>query len=195
LKRIGNLYRKICSLENLRLADRKACKGKAKQIGVIRHHLNRENNILELHEVLLKRLYRTSRYVNFTIYEPKEREISRLPYYPDRIVHHAIMNVLEKIFVSTFTADTYNCIKGRGIHKASYNLRRALVDVENTTYCLKLDIKKFYPNINHSILKQLLRRKFKDRDLLWLLNEIITSIDGGGCRLVTISHNILPIFT
>src|SRR5690606_3676735 len=76
-----------------------------------------------------------------------------------------------------FTADTYSCIKGRGIHKCSYNLRKALKD-ETSVYCLKLDVTKFYPSVDHDVLKSLLRKKFKDADLLWLLDEIIDSASG-----------------
>jgi retron-type reverse transcriptase len=88
------------------------------------------------------------------------------------------MNILEPIFVSTFTADTYSCIKNRGIHTALRNLKKALKDKNATTYCLKMDIRKFYPSIDHEVLKSLLRTKFKDTSLLWLLDEIIDSADG-----------------
>lgn len=124
------------------------------------------------------RVYKTSEYSTFTIFEPKERLVFRLPYFPDRISHHAIMNMLEDIFVRTFTADTYSCIKGRGIHGASFALRRGLKNKEETEFCLKLDITKFYPSVDHDILKTLLRRKIKDKDLLWLLDEIINSAPG-----------------
>jgi retron-type reverse transcriptase len=178
MKRINNLYEKIYSVDNLQLADDIARKGKLKQPGVLHHDKNRDENILILHEMLKNRTYKTSEYTTFTIYEPKERVIYRLPYFPDRITHHAVMNVLEPLFVSTFTTDTYSCIKGKGIHAAANAVKRALKDTDNTLYCLKLDIKKFYPNVDHEILKQLLRRKIKDTDLLWLLDEIIDSTDG-----------------
>ncbi len=143
------------------------------------HNRNKESNILDLHEMLKNKTYKTSAYTRFLIYEPKEREIFRLPYFPDRITHHAIMNVMEKIFMKTFTADTYSCIKGRGIHAAANAVRLALSnDPAGTEYCLKLDIKKFYPSIDHDILKSLIRRKIKDVDLLWLLDEIIDSAPG-----------------
>src|SRR5690606_24192648 len=142
------------------------------------HDRNREANIQALHEMLRHRAYKTSAYDTFTVFETKEREVYRLPYFPDRITHHAIMNVLEPIFVSVFTADTYSCIKGKGIHAASYAVKRALKDVQGTQYCLKLDIKKFYPSIDHWTLKTLLMRKFKDKNLLWLLFEIIDSAPG-----------------
>lgn len=178
MKRIGNLYHEIISLENLIIADGKAQKGKSKKYGVIRHNKNQEKNILDLHQMLKQKNYKTSAYDVFKVWEPKERDVYRLPYFPDRITHHAIMNVLEPIFVGVFTADSYSCIKGRGIHKASFNLRKALKNLEETKYCLKLDIRKFYPNIDHEILKTLLRRKIKDADLLWLLDEIIESAPG-----------------
>jgi RNA-directed DNA polymerase len=178
MKRLDNLYGRICSIENLELADAIARKGKGDQYGIQVHDRNREANILALHQALRDKIYRTSEYTTFKVYEPKEREVFRLPYYPDRIVHHAIMNILEPVFVSTFTADSYSCIKGKGIHAAARAVKAALRDVNNTTYCLKLDIKKFYPSISHRILKGLLRRKFKDGDLLWLLDEIIDSAAG-----------------
>ena len=178
MKRKDNLYEKIIAIENLQLADTIARKGKTKQYGVQVHDKNREANILMLHEMLKCRTYKTSPYSRFTIFEPKEREIYRLPYYPDRIVHHAVMNILEEIFISTFTANTFSCIKGRGIHAALESVKGALKDVSNTQYCLKLDVRKFYPNVNHEILKEMLRKKIKDADLLYLLDEIIDSAVG-----------------
>jgi len=177
MKRVNNLYQKICSIENLKLADSIARKGKANQGGVIEHDKNRESNIQDLHDMLTNKTYKTSEYTIFTIYERKERIIYKLPY-RDRILHHAVMNILEPIFVSTFTADTFSCIKHKGIHAAANAVKRALKDVPGTQYCLKLDIKKFYPSVDHEILKTLLRRKFKDNDLLWLLDSIIDSAPG-----------------
>ncbi len=113
MKRTGYLYQKIISLENLYLADLKARKGKADQNGVKLHMKQQEANLQALHYALLDKTFRTSKYTTFTIRDPKERLISCLPYFPDRIVHHAVMNVLEPIFVAHFTADTYSCIKCR----------------------------------------------------------------------------------
>lgn len=178
MKRLSNLYSQITSLANLQAADSKAQKGKQHSHGITVHMRNQESNLLVLQDVLQSKTYKTSTYDIFTIYEPKERIVYRLPYFPDRIAHHAIMNILEPIFVSTFTADTYSCIKKRGIHKLLENLKRDLKDTEGTHYCLKFDIKKFYPSIDHDVLKGLLRKKFKDPDLLWLLDEIIDSAPG-----------------
>lgn len=179
MKRLGNLYDKIIDIDNLKLADEKARKGKLKSYGVIKHDKNRDENILKLQRMLIENKYTTSDYHIFKIYEPKEREIYQLPYYPDRIVHHAIMNILEPIWVKIFIKNTYSCIKGKGIHAAVRDLKYALKsDGENTRYCLKLDIRKFYPSIDHGILKSVIRKKIKDKQLLALLDEIIDSAPG-----------------
>ena len=179
MKRLGNLYDKIISLDNLHLADERARKGKLHSYGVKLHDRNKEANLLSLHEALKAGTYRTSEYSTFTIYEPKEREIIRLPYFPDRIVHHAVMNILEPIWVSIFTADTYSCIKGRGIQAAANKLRHVIDrDKAGCAYCLKIDIRKFYPSIDHTVLKSIVRRKIKDTRLLNLLDEIIDSAEG-----------------
>lgn len=178
MKRIGNLYQQIIAPENIEASQLKARKGKANQYGVVLFDKNADYNLQMLHEILKLKTYKTSAYKTFTVYEPKERLVFKLPYFPDRITHHAIMNILEPHFINWFTDDSYSSIKGKGIHKASSNLKLALQDKENSTYCLKLDIVKFYPNVNHDILKQLLRKKIKGQDLLWLLDEIIDSADG-----------------
>lgn len=178
MKRINNIYPNIVSVENLKLADCKAAKGKKQQPGVIQHRKREASNILALHNSLVNKTFTTSKYNVFKVFDPKEREVYSLPYFPDRIVHHAVMNVLEPMFTSTFTADTFSCIKGKGISGAMAAVKEALKDVDNTTYCLKLDIKKFYPSIDHDVLKGLLRRKIKDKDLLWLLDDVIDSAPG-----------------
>lgn len=179
MKRIDNLFTKICSMDNLILAEKKARRGKSRTIGVRLFDRDREGNLQRLRELLLSGQFKTSEYTNFIIYEPKERLISRLPYYPDRIVHHAVMNVLEPIWVSIFVKNTYSCIKHRGIHKAVNDLKKDLRnDVAGTKYCLKIDIKKYYPSINHDVLKSIIRKKIKDARLLSLLDEVIDSADG-----------------
>lgn len=179
MKRIGNLYQQIISIDNLKLADKKARKGKSNQYGVRKHIENEEENILNLHNLLKNKQFETSEYKHIMISDGKQRLISKLPYYPDRVTHTAILNILEPIFVSLFIHDTYSCIKGRGVHKASYKLRKILKqDVTGTKYCLKLDIKKYFPSVDNNILKQLLRKKFKDKDLLYLLDNIVDSTEG-----------------
>lgn len=177
MKRLNNLYAKITSMDNLVLAEKKARKGKSHQYGVQVFDRDPAAALSAINEQLVNKSYSTSAYKTFTIYEPKERLISCLPY-TDRIVHHAVMNELEKPFVDSFTADTYSCIKGRGIGGFRRNFMKALLDEPGTKYCLQIDIRKFYPSIDHGILKQQLSRKFKDQDLLWLLGGIIDSAPG-----------------
>jgi len=177
MKRINNLYDQIISIDNILLADQIARMGKAKQPGIILFDKNYDQNIADIYSELATKTYKTSNYHTFKIYEPKERDIYMLPY-RDRVVHHAIMNIMEPIFVSTFTTDSYSYIKGKGIHSAANALKKALFNVPETCFCLKLDIKKFYPNIDHDVLKALLRRKIKDHELLWLLDGIIDSAEG-----------------
>ena len=178
MKRFGNIYQNICTIENLTLAEKNARKGKKHQHGVKVFDRDPVGNILKANEMLVNKTYRTSEYKTFPIYEPKERIIFSLKYFPDRIIQHSAMLQLEPIFYKLYTADTYSCIKGRGIRGAANALKKALKDVPGTTFCLKLDIKKFYPSVDHRILKQLLRRKFKDADHIDFMDEIINSAPG-----------------
>lgn len=179
MRRVGSIYNKVYDRGNIEFADDNARRHKKNNWGIKKHDRHRESDNDKLEEDLKNLTYHTSPYSTFKIYEPKERVIFRLPYFPDRIAHHAIMNVTEPIWVKTFIAGTYSCIKERGIHKCLNDLKRALArDKEGTMYCLKLDIKKFYPSIDHRLLKQVIRRKIKDKQLLKLLDEIIDSSDG-----------------
>lgn len=178
MKRISNVYNQIISIKNLKLAHKNACKGKSKQKGVITFKKNLNANIEALHEELKACNYKNPEYQIFTIYEPKERKIFVLPY-KDRIIHHAILQIIGDMFVRNLTKDTYSCIKGRGIHKCKRNTEKALRNhKENTRYCLKLDVTQFYPSVDKEILKMLLLRKIKDKRLLKLLFEIIDSAEG-----------------
>lgn len=107
----------------------------------------------------------------------KEREIYKLPFFPDRIAQWAVLQVIEPQLLAYFTDDTYSAIPNKGIHAAFKKLRKAADEhPEEMTYCLKIDCKKFYPSIDHDILKQKYRRKYKDPELLALIDEIIDSI-------------------
>ena len=176
MKRKGNLYEKIITVENLTKASILAKRGKSKQFGVIKFLEGEKNNIEILHELLKHRKFCTSEYSEIEIFEPKHRVIARLPFYKDRILHWAVMLQTKHIFVNCFIKNTYSGIRGRGILKASLDLREV---VGQYKYCLKLDIKKFYENVESEILKRLLRKKFKDKDLLRLFDNIIDSYTNG----------------
>lgn len=167
-------------MDNLILAHQNAKKGKGWYQEVKMVDANPEYYLGKLQEMLINKTYQTSQYETFIKKDSgKEREIFKLPYFPDRICQWAIMQVIEPILLNNFTKDTYSAIPGRGIHLCLNRLDDALQhDVPGTQYCLKLDAKKFYPSINHDILKMKYRRLFKDNDLLWLLDEIIDSTPG-----------------
>ena len=175
MKRTGNLWDKIISKENLYIAYRKARRGKAWQKKVKRIDDRTSYFLGKLHNILADGRYHTSSYKTKVIYEPKMRTIYILPFYPDRIIHHAIMNVLEPIWDKLFIEHSYACRLGKGQHKGS---KYCMSLVRKYKYCLKCDISKFYPSINHQIMKTIIRKKIKDERLLKLLDEIIDSIEG-----------------
>lgn len=177
MKRFGNLYSQICSMENIYQAYLNAKTGKGSTYGVVLFEKDLENNLLSICKSLTDKTYTISEYKTFIIHDPKEREIYRLPF-RDRVVHHAIMNILAPIWIPIFISHTYSCIKGRGIHGALKHLKKDLKDKDNTQYCLKMDIRKFYPSIDHVILKRIIRKKIKDKSVLWLLDNIIESSPG-----------------
>lgn len=179
MKRHGNIFNQVISLDNLRVADETARKGKLRSYGVKVHDKHREANLQTLHEQLKAGTYKPSPYTTFIIHEPKEREIFRLPYYPDRIVHHAIMNVVAPIWRRLFDRDTYCGLPGRGIQAAADRVKYFLRNhPEDCRYCLKIDIRKFYPNVDHDVLKKLVRWKLKDRRVIALIDDLIDSADG-----------------
>lgn len=106
----------------------------------------------------------------------KHRVIMIAPFFPDRVIHHCIINVLGQFWTSLFIGNTYACIKGRGIHKCMEDVHYALVkDRKGTTHCLKIDIRKFYDNVDHAALKRIIRYGIADEQLLRLLDKIIDS--------------------
>lgn len=178
MKKHRNLYQKIIDINNIILAHYNARKDKTSRTEVVDIDNNTEQKCMEIQQMLQNHTYTTSEYYTFKLYEPKERIIFKLPYFPDRIIHHAIMNILEPIWINQMIPQSYSCIKKRGIHKALKDIQNDLRDKENTKYCLKLDIRKFYPSIDHEILKQIIRIKIADNELLQVLDEIIDSAEG-----------------
>ena len=177
MKRIGNLYERICDIENLRLAHKQARRGKSFYTEVKLIDENEDEYLYRLQDMLIHKTYHTSKYEVFEKKEGKKiRKIYKLPYFPDRICQWAIIQVIEPYLMRTLTDDTYSALPGRGVERARRKMVRALkTDPENTVWCLKIDISKYYPNVNIEKLKLKYRRLFKDNDLLWLLDEILDS--------------------
>jgi len=176
MKRHGNLYSKITSIDNISQAYLNARKGKKWQDTIQNFEKNLEDNLLAIQKSLIDKTFTTSKYRTKIITIPKKREIFILPFAPDRIIQHALMNVIELIWDNLFIYDSYACRKGKGIHKGSQRTMRA---VRNNKYCLKMDISKFYPSINHDILFSIVQRKIKCPDTLRLIKDIIYSVGGG----------------
>lgn len=180
MKRHGFLFEQICDLENIKLAHQNARKGKTHYSEVKKLDLDIDKYAKLIQEMLLNKTYKNSEYSIMTkkTDNGKIREIYKLPYFPDRIIHHAIIQIVEPIWFKSLIRDTFSSIKNRGIHDGVKRIKKALIDKENTRYCLKLDIKKYYPSVDNSILKKVIRKKIKDKNLLWLLDEIIDSTKG-----------------
>lgn len=178
MKRYGNLFHKIYDLDNIKLAHKNARKGKTfyREVKMVDADIDRF--ALEIQSMLSNKTFKNSEYTVFNKMDKgKLREIYKLPYYPDRIIHHCIMQVLEPIWHKVLINDTFQSIKGRGIHKAKKRIEPIVRKIQ-PKYSLKIDIKKFYPSINNEILKQIVSKKIKCKDTLWLLEEIIDSVDG-----------------
>ena len=176
MKRKGNLFAKIVAMENIDKAFHNAAKGKHWQRQVKVAEENKEALLVELQQSLIGHTFHTSPYKTKWIYEPKKRLIFILPFYPDRIVQHAVMQILEPLWDKLMIHNSFACRKGKGQHKASDVCKKYAMKYE---YCVQCDIRKFYPSIRHDLIKTLLRRKIKDKELLWLLDDIIDSAEGG----------------
>jgi len=171
MKRYGNLWDNLTSFENLYLAYRKARRGKRNRPPVERFEFQLEQALVNLRESLLQKTYTPGGYRTFQIYDPKPRTISAAPF-PDRVVHHALCNIVEPIYERSFIDDSYACRQGKGTHAA---VDRYQVFARKNRYVLKCDVRKFFPCIDHQILQNGLKRKIKDPHVLWLIEKIILS--------------------
>jgi retron-type reverse transcriptase len=169
MKRVGGLWPEVISFSNLLLAARKARRGKRFRPEVLRFEYDLERQLWALHDQLAQKTYRPGPFRTFTIHEPKPRLISAAPY-RDRVVHHAVCNVLEPVFERSFVFDSYACRAGKGTHAA---VRRCQEYARRFRYVLKGDIRKYFPSIDHQILKQRIARKIKDRDVQGLVDLLI----------------------
>lgn len=176
MKRFGRLWNKFISKSNFDLAWLKTAYGRRHRDDVQKFEKNLIVNLEEVRQEVISGTYKTSKYSTVHLNEKgKHRKIYILPL-KDRIVHHAINNIIEDIFVKSFINDTYGCIKDRGPLKGSYKLRKLIMKFD---YCLKTDIKKFYPSIDQQILYKEIEKKIKDKYLLRIIKDVVFSIPGG----------------
>jgi retron-type reverse transcriptase len=179
MKRYGKIFPKIYEMENLYLAHANARRDKTFYKEVKMVDSDPEYYLGQIQEMLKSGSYEVSEYAVSMINDKgKERELMKLPYYPDRIIQWAIMLQIEHIFMEVFCSHTCASIYGRGIKEASRLTEKYMKNKFESRYCLKIDISKFYPNINHRILKKLLMKKIKDKKVLELLFKIIDSYPG-----------------
>ncbi len=179
MQRVNNIYEQIYAMDNIKLAHKNARKGKTHYKEVEEVDIHESYYLLEIQKMLKNKTFVNSEYTVFTKKcSDKERTIYKLPYYPDRIVHHCIMQIMSPIWDKLFITNTYSSIKGRGVHACVDRLKKDLKNGEDCKYCLKLDVKKFYPSIDHTILKDIIQRKVKDKNMLRLLDTIIDSAAG-----------------
>lgn len=179
MKRYNNLYSKLCSFENLYSAYLKARKSKRYKEYVLDFSWNVEKELIRLQGELVNKTYKHGEYYEFTLYDAKKREIKAAPF-RDRIVHHAVCNIIEPIFDKGFIYDSYACRREKGTHKAIKRLDRFIQSTEEkwgkeNVYCLKCDISKYFDSIEHNILFDLIKKRIKDSNTLWLIREIINS--------------------
>jgi retron-type reverse transcriptase len=171
MENLPEVYAEICSWDNLLLAYRLASKGKRGHPNVAAFEYRLEDNLIRLQAELQTRAYHPGRYDSFYIHEPKRRLISAAPF-RDRVVHHALCNVIEPVFERCFIADSYANRVGKGTHRA---LDRVQQFARRYPYVLQCDIRQFFPSIDHVILRDLLARKISDLDVLWLIDRILES--------------------
>ncbi len=169
MKRYGDLYSQVANFTNLLDAARKAQRGKRYRENVLSFNYNLEKELIQLQTQLVAKTYCPGSYRTFEIMEPKRRLISAAPY-RDRVVHHALCNVIVPLMEPTFVADSYANRVGFGTHRA---LRRFTTFARSSPYVLQCDIRKYFPSIDHAILKTAIRRKLKCPDTLWLIDTLI----------------------
>jgi len=176
MKSHKNLYLKIISLGNLTLAWRKARKGKTKKDYVKEFEDSVLENLLKLHEELKNQIYKPKPLETFILRDPKTRKISKSDF-RDRIVHHAICNILEPIFDRTFIHDNCANRKGKGtlfaLKRFEKFQRKVTHNLTSEAFCLKADIRHYFQEINHEILLKIIQRKVRDEDTIWLIKQIV----------------------
>lgn len=180
-KTIRNIYDKKVTFERLLDAHKKARRGKREKKEVILFEFNLETELLELEKQLKTGKYNMGEYKEFKIYEPKERTIMASPY-KDRVVQQwYIESFIKPYFVPQFIINTYAGIEGRGMHKASKDVQLGMKSAKykwSEYYILKMDITKYFLNIDKRILWEILKKKIKDRKILWLTRNILMSTQG-----------------
>lgn len=180
-KTVRNEYDKKLTYGNLMKAHIQSRKGKGYRKEIILFNLKQEEYIMWLYKKLKEEKYKHGGYAIFYVTEPKIRKIEKSKYI-DRIVHRWYVNsFIEPYFIPQFIHTSYACLKGKGMHKACLDVQQSMKHCKNIWeeyYILKMDIKKYFENINKDILYRIIERKIKDKKILWISKEIIYSNEG-----------------
>lgn len=175
-KTIRNEFDKYLTYENLMKAHIESRKSKCRKPEIIRFNLRQEEYIMWLYNELKNGTYKHGGYKEFYVTEPKLRKIEKSRYI-DRIVHRWLVdNFLQRAFVSQFIYSSFACIKDKGMHKAAFYVQKCMKSAKmkwGDYYILKTDVAKYFNNIDKQILLNILKRKIKDKKLIWLINEIL----------------------
>jgi RNA-directed DNA polymerase len=177
MKTYGGLFEQVYDFEALHAAYRRARAGKRDQVEVQKFEQDLEGNLIQLQNELIWGTYQTGRYRTFIVNEPKERVVSALPF-RDRVVQHALVAVIEPIWEARFIADNYACRPGRGTHRGADRAEAMLRKVKREhgkVFVLKGDVAKYFPSIDHEILKALFAKRIRCRRTTALLSDIIDS--------------------
>lgn len=181
-KTIRNEYDKYLTFENLMKAHKKSRKGKNYRENIIKFNLKQEEYIMYLYNELKNLTYKHGKYREFYVKEPKLRKIEASKYI-DRVVHTwYVESFLKNTFMKQFLPTSYACVEEKGMHRAALDVQKGMVKCKNKYgeyYILKMDVTKFFPSINKDILFNIMKRKIKDKKVLWLTKEIIYSTGNG----------------
>ena len=175
---VRNSYYKNLTYEKLMQAHIKSRKGKGYRNEIIKFNLKQEEYIIWLLEQLKTKKYKHGGYTTFYVTEPKLRKIEKSKYI-DRIVHRWVVdNFLEPAFVPQFISTSYACLKNKGMHKACLDVQKTMKHCKkiwNNYYILKMDVAKYFDNIDKKILLKIIDKKIKDKELMWLIKQILYS--------------------
>jgi hypothetical protein len=168
---MGPLYDRLSDWDNLLSAFRDASRGKRGHASVAAFEHDLETGLFDLQAELRTFTYQPGAYASFHIHEPKRRLISAAPF-RDRVVHHALCNVIEPLFERSFIHDSYANRVGKGTHRA---LDRCQEFARRFRYALQCDVRQFFPSIDHAILRRRLAERIEDAEVLWLIDRILDS--------------------
>lgn len=175
MKTFNGLWDKLISFENLYRAYKTASSnGHRTDESVMRFTRNLEENLINLQNELIWHTWTPDPVFEFIVYEPKKRVV-QAPSFRDRIVHHAVYQVVGQLFEAKMIQHTFACISQRGPLKAALLLKEYVNEYPNDArlYVIKGDIKSYFPTMNHAYLKELIRRTISDKEVLWLLDKLI----------------------